>query len=83
MYNTTLIKKKKKVEKCPALQVAIDVFFGAGTTGKVNSYKRKEACIQGWNGGYLMQNGNKPAAAAADWHVPFASLYSTLLGLCT
>lgn len=47
MYNTTLIKKKKKVEKCPALQVAIDVFFGAGTTGKVNTYKRKEACTQG------------------------------------
>lgn len=40
-------KKKKKVEKCPALQVAIDVFFGAGTTGKVDSYKRKEACTQG------------------------------------
>lgn len=32
-----------KVEKCPVLQVAVDAFFGAGPTGKVNTNKTKEA----------------------------------------
>lgn len=48
-----------EVEKCPALRVAIDVYFGAGPTDKVDSNKRKEAHTQKQNGGNLMQNGTQ------------------------
>lgn len=48
-----------EVEKCPALRVAMDVYFGAGPTGKVDSNKRKEAHTKEQNGGNLMQNGTQ------------------------
>lgn len=37
---------KIKVENCPALLAAVDVFFGAELTGKVDSNKRGEASTQ-------------------------------------
>lgn len=44
-----------KAEKCLALQMAVNIYLGAGPSGKVDKTKRKESCTLEQNGGCRMR----------------------------
>lgn len=45
-----------KAEKCLALQMAVNIYLGAGPSGKVDKTKRKESCNVEQNGGCRVRN---------------------------